>query len=51
MLGPSGAGKSTLTNNLAGVEVMTTRELRGDGKGRHTTAHRELVAAARRLVW
>ena len=43
MLGPSGAGKSTLTNSLAGVEVMTTRELRGDGKGRHTTTHRELV--------
>jgi ribosome biogenesis GTPase len=43
MLGPSGAGKSTLTNALAGVEVMATRELRGDGKGRHTTAHRELV--------
>lgn len=43
MLGPSGAGKSTLTNALAGVEVMATRELRGDGKGRHTTSHRELV--------
>ncbi len=42
-LGPSGAGKSTLTNALAGVDVMTTRELRADGKGRHTTAHRELV--------
>lgn len=43
MLGPSGVGKSTLTNSLAGVDVMATRELRGDGKGRHTTAHRELV--------
>jgi len=43
MLGPSGAGKSTLTNRLAGVDIMATRELRGDGKGRHTTAHRELV--------
>ncbi len=41
-LGPSGAGKSTLTNTLAGREVMATRELRGDDKGRHTTAHREL---------
>ncbi|MDQ1605425.1 MAG: ribosome biosis GTPase / thiamine phosphate phosphatase [Actinomycetota bacterium] len=42
-LGPSGAGKSTLTNALAGATVMTTRALRADGKGRHTTAHRELV--------
>jgi len=43
LLGPSGAGKSTLTNALAGAPVMPTRALRADGKGRHTTAHRELV--------
>ena len=43
MLGPSGAGKSTLTNALAGAVVMATRALRADGKGRHTTVHRELV--------
>lgn len=43
LLGASGAGKSTLTNALAGAEVMATRSLRADGKGRHTTAHRELV--------
>lgn len=43
LLGPSGAGKSTLTNALAGEVVMVTRELRADGKGRHTTVHRELV--------
>jgi ribosome biogenesis GTPase len=43
LLGPSGAGKSTLTNALAGEVVMVTRTLRADGKGRHTTAHRELV--------
>lgn len=43
LLGPSGAGKSTLTNALVGATVMLTRELRADGKGRHTTAHRELV--------
>ncbi len=42
-LGPSGAGKSTLTNALAGAPLMVTRELRADGKGRHTTVHRELV--------
>ena len=43
LLGPSGAGKSTLTNALSGEVVMFTRELRADGKGRHTTVHRELV--------
>lgn len=43
LLGPSGAGKSTLTNALAGSEVMATSGLRADGKGRHTTSHRELV--------
>lgn len=43
LVGASGAGKSTLVNALAGDDVMATRELRGDGKGRHTTAHRELL--------
>src|SRR5215207_58376 len=44
LLGPSGAGESTLTNALAGVALMPTRETRRvDGKGRHTTTHRELV--------
>lgn len=47
LLGPSGAGKSTLTNALSGAEVMPTRALRADGKGRHTTAHRELVVLPR----
>ncbi|MDH5277656.1 MAG: ribosome small subunit-dependent GTPase A [Actinomycetota bacterium] len=46
MVGASGAGKSTLVNALAGTEVMPTAELRADGKGRHTTAHRELVVLA-----
>ena len=43
MLGPSGAGKSSLINALAGHELMATNEVRWDGKGRHTTTHRELV--------
>ncbi|HEX5997493.1 MAG TPA: ribosome small subunit-dependent GTPase A [Jiangellales bacterium] len=43
LLGPSGAGKSTLTNALARADVMATNGLRADGKGRHTTTHRELV--------
>ncbi|GII80592.1 putative ribosome biogenesis GTPase RsgA [Sphaerisporangium rufum] len=45
ILGASGAGKSTLVNALAGREVMETQQVRaGDGRGRHTTVHRELIA-------
>ena len=43
LLGRSGAGKSSLVNALAGTDVLATREIRGDGKGRHTTTHRELI--------
>jgi ribosome biogenesis GTPase / thiamine phosphate phosphatase len=43
LLGSSGVGKSTIVNWLAGRRVMKTRELREDGRGRHTTTHRELV--------
>ena len=43
LLGSSGVGKSTLLNRLAGNELMRTAEVRGDGRGRHTTTHRELV--------
>lgn len=43
-LGPSGAGKSTLVNALAGGEVMRTSSIREkDGRGRHTTTHRQLL--------
>jgi len=43
LLGSSGVGKSTLVNTLAGEELLETREIREDGKGRHTTTRRELV--------
>ncbi|MEV0229413.1 ribosome small subunit-dependent GTPase A [Nonomuraea sp. NPDC050786] len=44
ILGPSGAGKSTLVNALAGDQVMETQQVRAaDGRGRHTTVHRELI--------
>jgi ribosome biogenesis GTPase / thiamine phosphate phosphatase len=43
LLGSSGVGKSTLVNRLAGDRVMKVRDLRQDGRGRHTTTHRELV--------
>jgi ribosome small subunit-dependent GTPase A len=42
MVGPSGVGKSSLANALAGVALAETREIRGDGRGRHTTTAREL---------
>jgi ribosome biogenesis GTPase len=43
LLGSSGVGKSTLINRLAGRELMPIGELRRDGKGRHTTRHRQLL--------
>lgn len=44
LLGSSGAGKSTLINAIAGEEVMQTGEIRSDdGKGRHTTTHRQMI--------
>lgn len=43
LLGSSGAGKSSLVNRLAGRELMPTRGLRSDGRGRHTTRHRQLL--------
>jgi ribosome biogenesis GTPase len=46
LLGRSGAGKSTLVNVLVGEDVAATADVRRDGKGRHTTTHRELHALA-----
>ncbi len=43
LLGSSGVGKSTLINRLAGRELMPIGDLRRDGKGRHTTRHRQLL--------
>lgn len=44
LLGASGAGKSTVVNSLVGGDVMATSQIRQvDGKGRHTTTHRELI--------
>ena len=43
-LGSSGVGKSSLVNALAGEEIMVTGCIREtDGRGRHTTTHRQLV--------
>jgi ribosome biogenesis GTPase len=43
LLGSSGTGKSTLVNRLAGRMLMDTGGLRNDGRGRHTTRHRQLL--------
>ncbi|MER5548150.1 ribosome small subunit-dependent GTPase A [Streptomyces sp. NPDC002589] len=45
LLGQSGAGKSTLANALVGADVMDVQATRDvDGKGRHTTTTRNLLA-------
>jgi ribosome small subunit-dependent GTPase A len=43
VLGLSGAGKSTLVNLLAGEQILATGPVHRNGRGRHTTSHRELV--------
>lgn len=45
LLGSSGVGKSTIINRLLGAERQATAPVReADSHGRHTTAHRELIA-------
>lgn len=44
LLGSSGVGKSTLLNRLAGRDLLKTNTVRAsDGRGRHTTARRQLT--------
>jgi ribosome biogenesis GTPase len=43
LIGSSGGGKSSLANALVGAEILTTRPIRDDGRGRHTSVRRELV--------
>jgi ribosome biogenesis GTPase len=44
LLGSSGVGKSTLLNRLVGRDLMETNTVRAtDGRGRHTTARRQLI--------
>lgn len=47
LVGSSGVGKSTLINRWLGASVQAVREVREDGRGRHTTTHRELIALPR----
>lgn len=45
LAGSSGIGKSTLINTIAGQELMATAAIReSDGRGRHTTTHRQMLA-------
>jgi len=45
LLGKSGVGKSTLVNAIVGEALQRTTEVRAsDGKGRHTTIARRMVA-------
>src|SRR5699024_1965138 len=41
-VGSSGVGKSTLINRLLGEDILATKEIRNDDKGKHTTTRREL---------
>lgn len=41
-IGSSGVGKSTLINSLIGEDILATKGLRNDDRGRHTTTHREM---------
>jgi ribosome biogenesis GTPase len=43
LLGASGHGKSSLVNALVGAQVLTAKESRDDGRGRHPSVRRELV--------
>ena len=44
LVGSSGVGKTTLLNHILGRDVFDTNTVRAsDGKGRHTTARRQLI--------
>jgi ribosome biogenesis GTPase len=45
-IGSSGVGKSSLINHFTGRSDLDARAIRPDGKGRHTTTRRELLAVS-----
>jgi len=46
LIGSSGVGKTTLINRLLDDDRLATGTVMADGRGRHTTRHRELFALA-----
>jgi ribosome biogenesis GTPase len=46
LIGSSGVGKTTLINRLLDEDRLATATVMADGRGRHTTRHRELFALA-----
>lgn len=42
LIGSSGVGKSTLINRLIGKDILETKAIRNDDKGKHTTTTREM---------
>ena len=42
-IGSSGVGKSTIINRLMGQDILITKRIREDDRGRHTTTHRQLL--------
>lgn len=45
-MGSSGVGKSTLINRILGENIIETRSIRKDDRGRHATTRRELFAVS-----
>jgi ribosome biogenesis GTPase len=43
LIGSSGVGKSTIINRLLGKEILATKAIRDDDRGRHATTSRRLV--------
>ncbi|MHB1314345.1 MAG: ribosome small subunit-dependent GTPase A [Christensenellales bacterium] len=46
-VGSSGVGKSTIINVLMNKELLSTKEIRADGRGRHTTTSRQMFLLPR----
>lgn len=49
-IGSSGVGKSTLINRMMGEEILATKEIDEDDKGKHTTTHRQLIKLSNGVV-
>lgn len=43
LIGSSGVGKSSVVNSLCNAEIMKVGDISDDGRGRHTTVHRQII--------